>query len=61
MPVGKKTITANDFFQKKEWHVLSLMGSMLPEPYPGCRASSGSGRGSTASRPARPRTPGFST
>jgi hypothetical protein len=31
MPVGRKTITADDFFQKKEWHVLSLMGSMLPE------------------------------
>jgi hypothetical protein len=35
MPVGRKTITADDFFQKKEWHVLSLMGSMLPEPYTG--------------------------
>lgn len=35
MPVGKKTVTADDFFQKKEWHVLSLMGSMLPEPYTG--------------------------
>ena len=35
MPIGKKTITADDFFQKKEWHVLSLMGSMLPEPYTG--------------------------
>jgi hypothetical protein len=35
MPLGKKTITADDFFQKKEWHVLSLMGSMLPDPYTG--------------------------
>ncbi len=35
MPLGKKTVVADDFFQKKEWHVLSLMGSMLPEPYTG--------------------------
>lgn len=35
MPLGKRTVTADDFFQKKEWHVLSLMGSMLPEPYTG--------------------------
>jgi hypothetical protein len=35
MPLGRKTVVADDFFQKKEWHVLSLMGSMLPEPYTG--------------------------
>ena len=35
MPLGRRTVTADDFFQKKEWHVLSLMGSMLPEPYTG--------------------------
>ena len=62
MPVGKKTITADDFFQKKEWHVLSLMGSMLPEPYtglPGRRA--GPAGGLPRHDPRRPRTPGSST
>ena len=34
-PLTGQVITADDFFQKKEWHVLSLMGSMLPEPYTG--------------------------
>jgi hypothetical protein len=40
MPLGKRTVTADDFFQKKEWHVLSLMGSMLPSPTPASPASS---------------------
>ncbi len=35
MPVGKKRVTVDDFFQKKEVHVLALLGFMLPDPYSG--------------------------
>ncbi|MBK8974732.1 MAG: hypothetical protein IPM29_02290 [Planctomycetes bacterium] len=35
MPVARRTSTAHDFFPKKEWRVLSLASSMLPDPYTG--------------------------
>jgi len=35
MPVGQRTITADDFFPLKEWRVLALAGYMLPDPYSG--------------------------
>jgi hypothetical protein len=35
MPLGKRTVVVDDFFQKKEWHSLALMGYMLPDPYSG--------------------------
>ncbi len=35
MPLNKRTITADDFFPKKEWRVLALAGYMLPDPYTG--------------------------
>ncbi len=35
MPLGKRTITADDFFPNKRWRVLALAGYMLPDPYTG--------------------------
>ncbi len=35
MPVGRRTMTVDDFFPKKEWRVLALSSSMLPDPYSG--------------------------
>ncbi len=35
MPVGKRTVTADDFFPTKEWRILSLASGMLPDPYTG--------------------------
>ena len=35
MPVGQRTITADDFFPLNEWRVLALAGYMLPDPYSG--------------------------
>ena len=35
MPVGSRTMTVDDLFPNKEWHVLALAGSMLPDPYSG--------------------------
>ncbi|NOZ78678.1 MAG: hypothetical protein GXP48_05765 [Acidobacteria bacterium] len=35
MPVGRRTMTVDDLFPNKEWHVLALAGSMLPDPYSG--------------------------
>jgi hypothetical protein len=35
MPVGKRTLTADDLFPLKEWEVLALAGYMLPDPYTG--------------------------
>jgi hypothetical protein len=35
MPLNKRTITADDFFPKKDWRVLALAGYMLPDPYTG--------------------------
>ena len=35
MPLTKRTITADDFFPRKEWRVLALASYMLPDPYTG--------------------------
>ena len=35
MPLNKRTITADDFFPRKEWRVLALASYMLPDPYTG--------------------------
>jgi hypothetical protein len=35
MPLDKRSLTADDFFPKKEWRVLALAGFMLPDPYTG--------------------------
>jgi len=35
MPLQRSTITANDFFPKKEWQVLALASFLLPDPYTG--------------------------
>jgi hypothetical protein len=35
MPVDRRTISADDFFPKKDWRVLALIGYMLPDPYTG--------------------------
>jgi hypothetical protein len=35
MPLARRTIVADDFFPKKEWEVLALLGYMLPDPYTG--------------------------
>jgi len=35
MPLQRRTIVADDFFPKKEWEVLALLGYMLPDPYTG--------------------------
>jgi hypothetical protein len=35
MPLQRRTITADDFFPKKEWRVLALASFMLPDPYTG--------------------------
>ena len=35
MPLGKRTVTADDFFPRKEWDGLALTGYMLPDPYSG--------------------------
>jgi hypothetical protein len=35
MPLGRRTILADDFFPEKEWQVLALAGYMLPDPYTG--------------------------
>jgi len=35
MPLGKRTLTADDFFPRKEWDGLALTGYMLPDPYSG--------------------------
>lgn len=35
MPLQRRTIVADDFFPKKEWRVLALLGYMLPDPYTG--------------------------
>jgi hypothetical protein len=35
MPAGVRTATADDFFPKKEWRVLSLSSAMLTDPYTG--------------------------
>jgi hypothetical protein len=35
LPVERRTLTADDFFPKKEWDTLALAGAMLPDPYTG--------------------------
>jgi hypothetical protein len=35
MPLGRRTILADDFFPKKDWRVLALASYMLPDPYTG--------------------------
>lgn len=35
LPVGKRALTADDFFPNKRWRVLALAGFMLPDPYTG--------------------------
>lgn len=35
IPTGARTLRADDFFPNKEWEVLSLASSMLPDPYTG--------------------------
>ena len=35
MPVGRRTMSVDDFFPHKRWRVLALSGSMLPDPYSG--------------------------
>lgn len=35
LPVERRTLTADDFFPKKQWDGLALAGSMLPDPYTG--------------------------
>lgn len=35
IPLGKRTLTADDFMPEKRWDVMALTGYMLPEPYTG--------------------------
>ena len=35
MPMGKRTVTVDDFLPEKDWRVLALAGYMLPDPYTG--------------------------
>ncbi len=35
MPVGSRTLTADDLFPEKRWRVLALASYMLPDPYTG--------------------------
>jgi len=35
LPMDRRTLTADEFFPMKEWHVLSLASYMLPDPYTG--------------------------
>ena len=35
MPVGRRVVTADDFFPMKKWRILSLSSGMLPDPYTG--------------------------
>ena len=35
LPLGKRTVTADDFFPRKEWDCLALTGYMQPDPYSG--------------------------
>ncbi len=35
MPLGKRTLSVDDFFPKKDWRGLALAGYMLPDPYSG--------------------------
>jgi hypothetical protein len=35
IPLGKRSLTADDFMPEKQWDVMALTGYMLPEPYTG--------------------------
>jgi hypothetical protein len=35
LPVARRTLSADDFFPKKEWNGLALAGAMLADPYTG--------------------------
>ncbi|MBW1983450.1 MAG: hypothetical protein JRI53_01925 [Deltaproteobacteria bacterium] len=35
IPLGKRTLTADDFMPEKHWDTMALTGYMLPEPYTG--------------------------
>ncbi len=35
LPLGRRTLQADDFFPNKEWQLLSLAACMLPDPYTG--------------------------
>ena len=35
LPLGRPTLTVDDFFPNKEWHGLAVGGFMLPDPYTG--------------------------
>jgi len=35
VPVGRRTLTADDLFPEKRWRVLALASFMLPDPYTG--------------------------
>ncbi len=35
LPLGRRTLHADDFFPDKEWRLLSLASCMLPDPYTG--------------------------
>ena len=35
LPVGRRTVTVDDFFPNKEWRGLAVAGCMLPDPYTG--------------------------
>jgi hypothetical protein len=45
MPLGKRTLTADDFFPRKEWDGLALTGYMLPDPYSGVEGVKDLGQG----------------
>ena len=35
LPIGKRVLTADDFFPNKRWRVLALASALLPDPYTG--------------------------
>lgn len=35
MPLGKRTVTVDDFFPEKRWRVLAVVGYLLQDPYTG--------------------------
>ncbi|HKJ01723.1 MAG TPA: hypothetical protein VJ997_04690, partial [Longimicrobiales bacterium] len=35
LPMGRRAVTADDFFPKKEWRVLNVSSCMCPDPYTG--------------------------
>jgi hypothetical protein len=35
LPLGRRTLSADDFFPNKEWRVLSIASCMCPDPYTG--------------------------